>query len=363
MKWQRKKTTVFQNYFPTFRMNYLIDLQHPAHLHFFRNVISRLKSQGHDVLITGRDKDILVELAHDYDIPVLVFGRARKGIIHLGLELIYRQWRLLKLIRNFKPDVMMAIAGTYISLLGKLKHIPTYIFYDTETATISNFLAYPFASCIFVPQCYREKIRRHHVRYNGYHELAYLHPHYFTPDDSIPVQVGLKPGEIFTLVRFVGWGAGHDIGRSGLNTRNKIRAIQEFEKYGRVFISSEGGLPPELEKYRLKLAVSKIHSLMAHAALIFGESATMASEGAVLGVPGVYIDPVGRGYTDEEERDYGIVFNFTHRQQDEAIAKAISILSDYRRDQWRDIGCRIIREKIDVSAMIYDIALNGAPVN
>ena len=341
-------------------MNFLIDLQHPAHLHFFRNVIPRLKSQGHNVLITGRDKDILVELAHSYDIPVMVFGRARKGVINLGMELIYRQWRLFKLIREFKPDVMMAVAGTYISMLGKLRRIPTYIFYDTETAAISNFLAYPFADCIFVPQCYRKKIRWRHVRYNGYHELAYLHPNYFKPDPAIPAKVGIKPGEVYTLVRFVGWSSGHDIGRSGLSTQNKIRAIRELEKYGRVFITSEGGLPPELEKYKLKLEVTGVHSLMAHAALIFGESATMVSEGAVLGVPGVYIDPVGRGYTDEQERVYGIVHNFSHKQQDEAIEKAISILSGYQREKWRAIGRRIIADKIDVSDMIYNIAVNGS---
>ncbi len=343
-------------------MNFLIDLQHPAHLHFFRNVIPRLKNQGHDVLITGRDKDILVELAHSYDIPVMVFGRARKGVINLGMELIYRQWRLFKLIREFKPDVMMAVAGTYISLLGKLQRIPTYIFYDTETATISNFLAYPFADCIFVPRCYRKKIRWRHVRYNGYHELAYLHPNYFKPDASAPEKVGIKPGELFTLVRFVGWSSGHDIGRSGLTPGNKIRAIRELEKYGRVFITSEAGLPRELEKYKLNLEVTGIHSLMAQAALIFGESATMVSEGAVMGVPGVYIDPVGRGYTDEEEKDYGIVYNFTHKQQDEAIEKAISILSGYQRGKWRAIGRRIVAEKIDVSDMIYNIATNGSTV-
>lgn len=339
-------------------MNFLFDLQHPAHLHFFRNVVQRLKSQGHEVLITARDKDILMELAGNYGIPIVVFGRARKGVFNLGKELIYRQWRLWKLIRDFRPDVMMAIAGTYISFPGKLRGIPTYIFYDTEHASVSNLLAYPFARCIYVPKCYRKKIRWNHVRYNGYHELAYLHPNYFKPDASVLEEVGVKPGECFTLVRFVGWGAGHDIGRSGLTVKNKTRAVRELSAYGRVFISSEGELPPELAEYRLKLDVTRIHSLMAYAALIFGESATMASEGAVLGVPGVYIDPVGRGYTDEQEREYGIVHNFTHKQQVEAIKKAVSILSDYQREKWRAIGKKIIEEKVDVSDMIYQIAIN-----
>jgi predicted glycosyltransferase len=83
----------------------------------------------------------------------------------------------------------------------------------------------------------------------------------------------------------------------------------------------------------------------------------MVSEGAVLGVPGVYVDPVGRGYTDEQEREYGIVFHFTHRQQDQAIARAVSILSSYKKEKWREIGKRIIDEKIDVTDMIYKIAL------
>ncbi|MCP5103066.1 MAG: DUF354 domain-containing protein [bacterium] len=341
-------------------MNFLFDLQHPAHLHFFRIVIRRLLDQGHNVLITGRDKDILVELAQNYHIPVEVFGRARNGVFNLGKELLYRQWRLNKLIRKFKPDVMMAIAGTYISLLGKLRNIPVYIFYDTEHASVSNLLAYPFATCIYVPRCYRKKIRWNHSRYNGYHEIAYLHPDYFKPDVTVLEEVGLKTGELFTLVRFVGWGAGHDIGRSGLSSQNKIRAVRDLAAFGPVFISCEGELPAQLEKFRLQLNVTRVHHLMAYAALIFGESATMASEGAVLGVPGVYIDPVGRGYSDEQEREYGIVFNFTHKQQDDAIQKGVSILSanqtGYQKEKWQAVGKRITSEKIDVSQMIYTIA-------
>lgn len=341
-------------------MNILFDLQHPAHLHFFRPVIHRLKEENHNVLITGRDKDILVQLADNYHIPVVVFGCARKGVFHLGLELIQRQWQLLKLIREFKPDVMMAVAGTFISLPGKLRKIPTYIFYDTEHATVSNILSYPFADRVYVPQCYRKKIRWAHERYNGYHELAYLHPNYFKPDVSVLDEVGVKPGDLFTILRFVGWCAGHDIGLSGLTLENKIRAVLELNAFGRVFISCEGELPGELEEFRLKLDVTHIHSLMAHASLIFGESATMASEGAVLGVPGIYIDPVGRGYTDEQEQNYGIVFNFTHKQQEQAIQKGVSILSRYQKEKWRAIGKRIVREKIDVSDMIYQIAANGS---
>lgn len=340
-------------------MNILFDLQHPAHLHFFRNLITRLQEEGHNVYVTGRDKDILVELADYYGIDIKVFGVARRGILNLGTELLFRQWHLLRIIRHFKPDVIMAIAGTYISFLGRLMNIPVYIFYDTEHATISNLLSYPFATYVYVPQCYRKQIRWKHVRYNGYHELAYLHPKYFKPDPSVLEEAGLKPEEMFTIVRFVGWGAVHDLGLSGFTTTKKIQAVRELSRYSKVFISSEGELPEELEEYGHRLNVGRIHDLMAYASLIFGESATMASEGAVMGIPGVYLDPVGRGYTDEQEHKYNIVFNFTPEKQGDAIAKAVDILKNYREEEWRIIGKRIVEEKVDVTEMMYEVALKG----
>ncbi len=338
-------------------MKLLVDLQHPAHLHFFRQLILRLQEEGDEVLITGRDKDILVELADEFGLTVEVFGRARKGIWSLGKELVFRQWRLQQIIRKFKPDLMMAIAGTYISIPGRLLNIPTYIFYDTEHATLSNLLSYPFAKCIYLPRCYRKPVRWRHLLYNGYHELAYLHPRYFTADKSVLKEVGLKEGEIFSIIRFVSWEAAHDIGRSGFSPDAKLRAVEELSRFGPVFISAEGPLPDELEKFRVPIKSSRLHHLMAFSALVFGESATMCSEGAVLGVPGVYVDPVGRGYTDEQERDYGLVFNFTPARQNEAIAKGVSILNGYNKGYWREKGQRLIEDKIDVTDMLFRVAM------
>jgi predicted glycosyltransferase len=341
-------------------MRLLIDLQHPAHLHFFRPLVTRLQKEGHQVRLTGRDKDILAKLAAEYGMDVEIFGRARKGVWNLGRELICRQWRLLGIVRGFRPDLIMAIAGTYVSLVGRLLGVPTYVFYDTEHATLSNLLSYPFASCVYVPRCYRKPIRWQHRRYNGYHELAYLHPNYFTPDKTVLDEVGVREGEVFSIVRFVSWEAAHDIGLSGLSPEAKKRAVEELSRFGKVFISAEGPLPAALEEYRFPLKVGRLHHLMAFASLIFGESATMASEGAVLGVPAIYVDPVGRGYTDEQEREYGLVFNFSPERQDAAIAKAKEILAGYPSAKWHSSGKRLLQDKIDINTMLASIALPGA---
>ena len=340
-------------------MKILIDLQHPADLHFFRNAVDRLREQGHEVKLTGRDKDILVTLAAEYGLEVEFFGRARPGVFKMGCELFQRWLRLRHIIRHWQPDRMMAIAGTYISIPGWLTGTPTSVFYDTEHATLSNILSYPFCSCVHVPRCYRKPIQWNHKRYNGYHELAYLHPNYFTPDSSVLDEVGIGKDDIFSVVRFVGWEAAHDIGRKGLTEEGRISAVRRLQKHGPVFISCEGELPAELEEYRLRLPLSRIHHLMSYATLIFGESPTMCSEGAVLGVPGIYINPLELGYTDEQEQEFGIVFNFNPQKQDEAIDKGEAILCNSSTSEWQKKREKLLAEKIDVTKMIEKIALEG----
>ena len=53
----------------------------------------------------------------------------------------------------------------------------------------------------------------------------------------------------------------------------------------------------------------------------------MASEAAVLGTPAVFVSTTGRGYTDEQERRYGLVHNFTPEREDEALARVEELLA------------------------------------
>jgi uncharacterized protein len=337
-------------------MRILIDITHPAHLHFFRNAATLLKNQGHEVRLTGRDKDILGELAEQYGLEIEKFGRFKPGMLNLFLELVYRWWRLYRIARKWKPDVMLSVAGTYTALVGWITRTPVHIFYDTEHATISNLLAYPFATCIHVPDCYNRPIRWPHRRYPGYHELAYLHPDYFTPDPAVLDELGVKPYEKFVLIRFVGWGAAHDVGHKGISPENKRKAVKEFSKYARVFISSEAPLPNDLEKYRFPIPSSRIHDAMAYATLVYGESATMASEAAVLGTPAIYLDDEGRGYTDEQERKYRLVFNYTESVDDQrlSIEKGIEILNTKEvKKLWQKKRGKILNDTIDTTKYIF----------
>ena len=100
-------------------------------------------------------------------------------------------------------------------------------------------------------------------------------------------------------------------------------------KYGKVIITSEEKLPEELEQYQTTIEPHKMHDALYFASLLMGESATMASEAAMLGTPSIFLDNDGRGYTDELEEKYGLVFNYTESNEDQlkAIYKGIEILN------------------------------------
>ena len=116
--------------------------------------------------------------------------------------------------------------------------------------------------------------------------------------------LGIEPDTRFAIVRFVKWDAFHDTQLVGGFTLDQKRTlIRRLQAHMRVFISSESELPADLEPYRIQIPIEQMHHVQAAAALFVGESATMASESVCLATPAIYIDQVGRGYTDEEARE------------------------------------------------------------
>jgi hypothetical protein len=331
----------------------LLDLLHPAHVHVFRHLRDELLGRGHEVIITARDKDLTLDLLQRYGIDAEVISVQRTGSIGLAGELIGRTRRLLGVARRVRPDVMTGIMGPSIAPVGRLLRTPAIVLYDTEFATRTNRWVYPMATAVVTPDCYQGRVRGTHITYPGYHETAYLHPDRFTPDPAIRTDLGLDPGEPYSLVRFVSWQASHDTGEVALTAEQKRRLVAELSARGTVFVSSEAPLPDDLAPLSLPTPPERIHHVIAAAALVVGESATMASEAAVLGTPAVFIATTGRGYTDEQQRRYRLV---SHVQPDEfeSVLSAIAEFSATPPDELADRHRRLLADKIDTTAWLVD---------
>lgn len=337
--------------------NILIDISHPAHVHFFLNPIKIWKGTGCNIFITSRKKEIATDLLDALNIPHQVISSLSKGgVVNMGKELISRNFSLLKVISQVKPDIMVAIGGVSIAHTGFLRRIPSLVFYDTENAHLQNLITYPFCSLVAVPECYNAWLPPWHLRYPGYHELSYLHPEIFTPDLKTAIDCGLDPNRRNFLIRTVSWQASHDITEHGWTPNLLAKTVHFLAEQGNVMISAEGALPEELQPYAYKGAPEKIHHLMAHLTMFVGESATMASECAVLGIPSIYAANTGRGYTDEQEKKYGLVVNvkeLSWKQLEEAMTSLIALPANIKQT----MHTKLLSDKINVANFVADLVL------
>ena len=327
----------------------LVDICHPAHAHFFRHPIGIWREQGCAVHVAARDKDVALPLMREFGIEFSTLGRAGKGFLALSSELVLRNVALYRLARTVNADVITAIGGIFAAHAAFAARIPSVVFYDTEIATLQNRLTYPLASMVAVPRSYYGWVpEKRSVRYPGYHELSYLQPERFRPERGRALAAGLDPVRPTYLVRLVAWTANHDIGDSGFSPDAAMSLVSRLLAAGCVIVSSETPLPPQLDALRFRGRASDLHHLMAFCAGYFGESATMASECAVLGVPAVYAANSPRGYTDEQEARYGLVHNV--RSLDPTLLdRACNWLLAQSAETLRHRRERLLSESIDVA--------------
>lgn len=331
-------------------MNVLFDMVHPADVHFFRFAIGSLQKRGDEVCVVSRKKDVTLELLDQFGISHIKITNKGKGAFGLFLELLARDMSMFRIARKFRPDIIVSNNSPCGSHVAWLLHIPSIVFDDTEIHRFNQMLYRPVVSEVHSPDCYRMVPGRKHRLYPGYHSLAYLHPDLFRPDPGAVRAMGLDPGERMVLLRFVSWGAMHDVGLRGLSDADKLRLVRKLEPHARVLISAEGNLDESLKAFRVDIPLTDMHHLLAFVNVVIGESATMCSEAATLGTPAIYIDEKGRGYTDELEEKYGLCFNYRPDDYAGIEARALELLAfDDIRGHFEPAQARLLAEKINVS--------------
>lgn len=337
-------------------MNIVVDIGHPAHVHFFKHFIWQMEAKGHRFLITASDKDVARQLLDNYGLSYEHLGGYGRSMLAKVFSVAALDLRMWSKVRRFRPDALLGIASVRAAHVGAMLRRPSFIFDDTEQGRAEVLLYKPFASAICSPACYLRDLGRRHRRYQGYQELAYLHPTHYRPD---PTVLDLLPGEgKYTLLRFVSWEAVHDVGHEPMPVAAKIALVEKLRQHVRVFISAEGALPRQLEQHRVDAPPERMHDVLAHAALFIGEGATMASECAVLGTPAIAILDAALGYLKEQRERYECVFQYPETTQgyEAAVEKGLELLQDSDTETaWAEKRRRILSEKIDVTEWMMDL--------
>lgn len=334
----------------------LITIQHPAHVHFYRPVITELRADGHDVRVCTRDKDIATDLLDAFDIEHDVLaGSGASTMGRIGVQAMY-ELRMLALARRYRPDVVTAIGGVAAAHVATLVGAKSVVLTDSEPATLSNRLAFPFADVICTPAWYDGDISGHHVRYEGLHELAYLHPDRFEPDPEVVRAAGVEPTDPYSVVRFVSWGAQHDVGEGGLSLAGKEAIVETLAEAGDVYITSEEPLEPPLDQYRLPVDPEDMHHLLAFARAYVGDSQTMATEAGLLGTPAVRCNSFAGDDDMANFRllaEYGLVFSTDDEER--AREHVEEVLAGTDRAVWQRRRGEFVEDTIDVASFVRDV--------
>ena len=325
----------------------LLDIGHPKDVNVFKNVILSLQKKGHEIKIFARAKEnterLLKLYGFDYELANYYNTMLGKAFGIISNDLL-----LYKKVKAFEPDILVSPGSPYSAHISRLIGKPHIAFSDTEIAGLVDKITLPFTDKIYTSTSYYLDQGTKQIRFEGYYELAYLHPNYFKPNETVLNKYGIDGSYI--LIRLSALSSHHDIGAKGFNfkSENELKNyIAILEKYGEVIISSETSHWQIIKDHQLEINPIDLHDIIYFAKLCIGEGATMASEAAILGVPAIYVSNTERGYLNELEGKYGLVYNIPYR--DDALKKAVEILENKdTKNEWKLKRDMMLRDKIDV---------------
>ncbi len=339
-------------------MKILVYVGHPAQYHFMKNALKILKEKGHSLKLLIKTKDVLESIAKEdgWEYENIQPVPRKSSKLAILMASFRRTAKVMRIAKKFQADLLIG-EDSSIAQSAKVLRKTSFTITEDDYEVVKNWarLTFPFSSHIVVPTvCRVGKWERKKIGYDGYMKMAYLHPHYFTPNEEIIKDYNIS-GK-YVLVRLAKLTAFHDKGIKGLSNElvNKIIDISTRNGY-KVYISSEVDLDSSLESYRLKINPKDIHHIMAFSSLLISDSQSMSVEAAMLGVPSLrFSDFAGRiSVLEELEKKYGLTFGIPTSQPDTLIGKLTEVLeNDGYKEEFARRHKKMMNDKIDVTAFL-----------
>lgn len=338
-------------------MNVGIIIYTPAQVHFYKNIIKRLRNDGNNVHVLARGYGETLDLLNELQIPYYSFTKAPVSKLGKALNLpldVYRAYRYLK-ARNV---TIVSGYGIINTLTSRLLGATDIVYNDSEpiaappSYTMQVRIFKLLTNAIITPSSFRESLGRKQIKVDSFKEMAYLHPAYYKPNDNIYELLGINKSEPYTLLRFNAFDAVHDVGIKGFSRSDKIELVRELEKYGHVFISAEGAVPEEIRSRVLRIPKNRIHDVIYYAKLFVTDTQTMATEAALLGIPTIrcnsFVGPKDMGNFIELEKTYGLMFNYSDTRN--AINKALELAAiEDLGAIWQQKKNRLMSDSVDIN--------------
>ena len=139
-----------------------------------------------------------------------------------------------------------------------------------------------------------------------------------------------KKNQVF--LRFVSWGASHDILAAHQTKIDYREELIEFilQQGYQLIISSEDQLPANLQKYQMKLPPERVFEVLQESNIFVGESPTMAVEASLLGCRSILINAwaINEPNMQYMEQKFALIKTFTDFNSSLSDIKSIFQNSD-----------------------------------
>jgi predicted glycosyltransferase len=269
-----------------------IDLANSPHVAVFEPVVTRLRAEGAEVLLTARDHAQTVELARrSFGEVEVVGGESAAGRTRKGIGIVRRAGALRAFARARGPGAALS-HGSYAQLLAaRAAGVPSVTMMDYEHQP-ANHVSFRLARRVIVPQLFPSRALRlfgvrdgKAVRYEGFKEELYLGR--FRPDTAVLDELRLDPARVIAVLRPAPEGAlyhraGNDrfdelLDRAARDGDVQAVVLPRLREQAARYRSLPGAVVPER-------AIDG-RSLLALADLTIGAGGTMNRESALLGTP------------------------------------------------------------------------------
>ena len=126
----------------------------------------------------------------------------------------------------------------------------------------------------------------------------------------------------------------------------------------RVFISSEGDVPPALADRSLSIPATAIHDVLAEAAIVVGDSQTVITEAALLATPAIRINTYVHAspHLTELEDRYELAYSFGPDELDRALGQIAALTEDTSTNEiWEQRRDRMLEDKVSLTDWYVDL--------
>lgn len=338
-------------------MRVLFDVSHPAHVHLFKHAVRALSEAGHAVRILSREKEVTTALLDAAGLEHTPLSAKGDGPVSLLSEWVGRELRVLWAARRFDPDVVVSRLNPAAVHAARLTGARSIVFHDTEAAGALARFTLPLADVVCTPGAVEDSWDGQR-RYDGYQELAYLHPNRFSPDAAGLAADGVAVGEPYSVLRLVAGDAHHDYGNRALSAPGLDRVVDALSALGPVYASVEDEADRPDGTEPLPVAPERLHDLLACADCYVGDSNTTAVEAGLLGTPAIRYDTFGHDALAnfvELESSYGLVRSTDDEATLLSLVESVTADPAAASERWARRRNDLLAEKIDVTGYMLDL--------